>query len=879
MSQTVNDIRRTFLNFFEGRDHLALPSAPLLPQSDPTLLFVNAGMVPFKNIFTGKETPPAPRATTSQKCVRAGGKHNDLDNVGYTARHHTFFEMLGNFSFGDYFKDDAIDAAWTLCTKEFGIEPAKLLVTVYHTDDEAANLWKKIAGLPDERVIRIATNDNFWSMGDTGPCGPCSEIFYDHGEAIPGGPPGSPDEDGDRFIEIWNLVFMQFDQQSDGTRVDLPKPSIDTGMGLERIAAVLQGVHSNYEIDLFRKLINASEEFTGRQEQGDDAVAHRVIADHLRSACFLIADGVTPSNEGRGYVLRRIMRRGMRYAASLGAKEPLMNRLVPALVSEMGGHYQELQRAERLMSDTLRVEEEKFAGLLERGLKLLAEETGKLPSGGVLSGAAAFKLYDTYGFPLDLTKDALRRQGFGLDTDGFEAAMQAQKQRARAGSQFSGQAGDDKIWYDLADDLPATEFTGYTHLRTAGQVQAIIKADARSDHANVGEAIMLVANQTPFYGESGGQTGDAGAATTDSGAKVIITDTKKKHGLHIHLGMVDQGTLRVGEEIDLTVDSIRRAQVQSNHSATHLVHAALRHVLGDHVTQKGSFVGPDSFRFDFSHHQGMTRDEIDAVEAEVNEVIRQNAAGHVALMPYDEAIEAGAMALFGEKYDDEVRVLTLGRNLSFDRPYSVELCGGTHVERTGDIALFAILSEGAVASGTRRIEAVTGEAARAHLKAQAGAALAAAAQLKTSTEDLPLRIEALQDEKKKLEKELVAARKKAATGGAAPKAEDIGGIAFTGAVVDGIPAKELRGLIVEALKSGDKAIAAFVATNEGKASVSIGVAGVTDSLPAPELVKLAVETLGGKGGGGKPDLAHGGGPETAQAQAAIEAVKARVAAG
>ncbi|NRA31270.1 MAG: alanine--tRNA ligase [Parvularculaceae bacterium] len=877
MTASVNDIRSTFLKFFEGREHQVLPSAPLLPQSDPTLLFVNAGMVPFKNIFTGKETPPGPRATTSQKCVRAGGKHNDLDNVGYTARHHTFFEMLGNFSFGDYFKDEAIEAAWTLVTKEFGLDPSKLLVTVYHTDDEAADHWKKIAGLSDDKIIRIPTSDNFWSMGDTGPCGPCSEIFYDHGEGIPGGPPGSPDEDGDRFIEIWNLVFMQFDQQPGGERINLPKPSIDTGMGLERVSAVLQGVHSNYEIDLFQKIIGRSVDLTGRPEEGDDAAAHRVIADHLRSSAFLIADGVTPSNEGRGYVLRRIMRRGMRYAATLGAKDPLMYQLVSTLVGEMGAAYPELQRAENIITDTLRLEEEKFAGLLDRGLKLLSEETDKLSSGGTLPGEAAFKLYDTYGFPVDLTEDALRRDGFALDMDGFEKAMEEQKQRARAASNFSGQAGDDQIWYEIADRAGATEFTGYAHLRTAGQIQAIVKDGEEVDQASEGDELMFVANQTPFYGESGGQIGDAGTATTDAGASLSIMDTKKKNGQHVHVAKLTKGTLKVGEEIDLTVDGARRDKVKSNHSATHLVHAALRNVLGEHVTQKGSFVGPDRLRFDFSHHQGMTRDEIDAVEAEVNEVIRQNAEGDIKLLPYDQAIESGAMALFGEKYDDEVRVLSLGNGLNNDKSYSVELCGGTHVERSGDIALFVIVSEGAVASGVRRIEAFTGEEARAYLKGQAGVAAAAASTLKTSTDKLTGRIEALQEDKKKLEKELVAARKKAATGGAAPKTEEIGGVHFTGAVLDGVPAKELRGLIADALKKNDSSIAAFVAVNDGKASASVGVSpNLTGDHPAPDLVKAMVEALGGKGGGGKPELAHGGGPDADKGQAAVDVVKARL---
>jgi alanyl-tRNA synthetase len=878
MTATVNDIRRTFLDFFESREHKVVPSAPLLPQSDPTLLFVNAGMVPFKNIFTGKETPPAPRATSAQKCLRAGGKHNDLDNVGYTARHHTFFEMLGNFSFGDYFKEQAIENAWTLVTREFGLDPEKLLVTVYHTDDEAADAWKRIAGFPDDKIIRIGTSDNFWSMGDTGPCGPCSEIFYDHGEDIPGGPPGSPDEDGDRFIEIWNLVFMQFDQQKDGSREALPKPSIDTGMGLERIAAVLQDVHSNYDIDLFRAIIDQSKDITGRGEGGEDGAAHRVIADHLRSSAFLVADGVTPSNEGRGYVLRRIMRRAMRYAASLGAKDPLMHQLVPVLVGKMGGSYPELQRSEKLIADTLRLEEEKFAGLLDRGLRLLSDETQKLPEGGTLPGEAAFKLYDTYGFPLDLTADALRRQGYGLDTDGFDEAMAEQKRRARASSNFAGDAGDEKIWYDLADRHGATEFVGYAHARAAGSLLAIVKDGQLTEEATDGDEVLFVTNQTPFYGESGGQTGDSGTAQTDAGAKLAVADTKKKSGLSVHVAKVESGTVKTGDALTLAIDDARRERIKSNHSATHLVHAALRNVLGEHVTQKGSFVGPDRLRFDFSHHQAMTREEIDAVEAEVNAVVQQNDEGVIKLMPYDRAIEEGAMALFGEKYDDEVRVLSLGRALDGAGPYSVELCGGTHVARSGDISLFAIVSEGAVASGIRRIEAVTGEAARRHLKDQANAAQRAASALKTSPDELLGRIEALQEERKRLEKDLVAARKKAATGGSGAKAEAVGDVQYTSAVMEGLPAKELRGMIADALKAGDRAVAAFVAVNDGKASVSVGVSkGLTEQYPAPELVKLAVEALGGKGGGGKPDLAHGGGPDAGKAEDALRAVRERIA--
>jgi alanyl-tRNA synthetase len=879
-AHSLNDIRRTFLSYFEGRGHEVVPSAPLVPQNDPTLLFVNAGMVPFKNVFTGKERRASRRATSSQKCVRAGGKHNDLDNVGYTARHHTFFEMLGNFSFGDYFKEEAIEAAWGLVTGELGLPKDRLTVTVYHTDDEAVDLWRRVAGLPEERIVRIATADNFWSMGDTGPCGPCSEIFYDHGPSIPGGPPGSPDEDGDRFVEIWNLVFMQYDQQADGSREDLPRPSIDTGMGLERIAAVMQGVHSNYETDLFRNLINASEEATGRRAVGEDAAAHRVIADHLRASAFLIADGVTPSNEGRGYVLRRIMRRAMRYANGLGADEPLMTRLVPALVGEMGGAYPELTRASGLIADTLRVEEERFADLLTRGLKLLADETAGLGQGGTLPGEAAFRLYDTYGFPVDLTADALRRQGYGLDEAGFDAAMAEQKARARAAWAGSGDAGGEEAWLGIASDLGPTEFVGYAHETAEGRVVAILCQGERVAEAAAGTTVQVATNQTPFYGESGGQAGDAGTAATEGGVRLRITDAKKKAGLHVHEAVVEAGTLREGGTLTLRVDGARRARVKANHSATHLLHAALRRHLGEHVTQKGSFVGPDGFRFDFSHEGGLSEAEREAVEAEVNAVIRQNAGAKVRYMPYDAAIESGAMALFGEKYGDEVRVLQLGRDPDAPhRPYSVELCGGTHVDRTGDAQLFAITGEGAVASGIRRIEAVTGEAARAHLKRQADAALAAAGLLKVKPEELAERVRALTEERKRLEKELLAARKKAATGGGgAPKAERVGPAAFTAAVLEDVPAKELRGMIAQALKEAEDAVAVFVATNDGKASVSVGVGpALQGSLPAPELVRLAVQALGGSGGGGKPDLAHGGGPDAGAAQGAIDAVRARLA--
>ncbi|WP_041535549.1 alanine--tRNA ligase [Parvularcula bermudensis] len=876
---SVNDIRQAFLSFFEERDHEIVPSAPLVPQNDPTLLFINAGMVPFKNVFTGADKRPYDKAVSAQKCVRAGGKHNDLDNVGYTARHHTFFEMLGNFSFGDYFKEQAIINAWTLLTEVFGLPAEKLLVTIFHTDDEAASLWKKIAGLPEERIIRIATADNFWSMGDTGPCGPCSEIFYDHGPQIPGGPPGSPEEDGDRFIEIWNLVFMQFDQQPDGERLSLPKPSIDTGMGLERIATVLQGIHNNYETDLFRALIDASVDVTGRPATGDDLIAHRVIADHLRAASFLISDGVTPSNEGRGYVLRRIMRRAMRYAHGLGAKDPLLTQLVPALVAEMGGAYPDLIRGQSLVQDTLRVEEERFADLLDRGLKLLADETQSLTPGGTLAGETAFKLYDTYGFPLDLTEDALRRAGYGLDQAGFDAAMAAQKARARASWQGSGDASAETVWFDVKADSGATDFIGYVHEEAEGVVLAMAQNGERVAESGAGEEIAFVTNQTPFYAESGGQAGDAGTAEGEA-VRLVITDTKKGAGsLHVHQARIDKGTLKEGDVLRLKVDGKRRVRIKSNHSATHLVHAALRRHLGDHVTQKGSFVGPESFRFDFSHNDGLTPAQIDEVEAEVNAIIRQNDAGQISLMPYEDAISAGAMALFGEKYEDEVRVLRLGEDPADPaRPYSMELCGGTHVARTGDIALFAIVSEGAVASGVRRIEAVTGEAARAYYKERAASAAAAAAALKVSIADLPARLSQLMDERKKLEKDLVAARKKAALGGGdGPRTETVGDITFVGQVVEGVPAKELRGLIADAKKKYEKVIAAFIATAEDKASLSVGVSdALIEQWPAPDLVRIGVDALGGKGGGGKPDLAHGGGPDAAAAEAALEKIKARL---
>ncbi|MEE4210043.1 MAG: alanine--tRNA ligase, partial [Parvularcula sp.] len=832
---STNDIRRSFLDFFASADHVEVPSAPLVPYNDPTLMFVNAGMVPFKNVFTGLETPPGPRATSSQKCVRAGGKHNDLDNVGYTARHHTFFEMLGNFSFGDYFKEQAILNAWTLLTEEWGLNPDRLTATVYHTDDEAFDLWRKISGLPEERIIRIATSDNFWSMGETGPCGPCSEIFYDHGDHITGGPPGSPDEDGDRFIEIWNLVFMQYDQQADGTRRDLPRPSIDTGMGLERIAAVMQGVHDNYDTDTFKALIAASEGLTGVAAQGEHTASHRVIADHLRSTSFLMADGVLPSNEGRGYVLRRIMRRAMRHAHMLGASEPLMHRLVPALVTEMGQAYPELQRGQSLIEEVLEREETQFRKTLDKGLKLLDEATGDMGEGGELDGETAFKLYDTYGFPYDLTEDALRSRGISVDREGFDAAMARQKEAARAAWKGSGEAASDEIWFDIADRHGASEFTGYSAHSGEGTVVAIVRDGEEIEKAGAGDDVVIVTNQTPFYGESGGQTGDTGTISTPAGLQASVTDTGKPLGrLHTHHTHIQSGEVAVGDNVQLDVDVERRSQIRANHSATHLVHAALRNRLGDHVTQKGSLVAEDRLRFDFSHPKALTADDIAAIEAEVNAEILANQPVATRLMSPDDAVEAGALALFGEKYGDEVRVLSMGRKGGSGREFSVELCGGTHVKATGDIGIFRIISESAVSSGVRRIEALTGDAARRWLVEREEALKAAASAIRAAPEEVPARIGALMEERKRLERELAEAKKALALGGGtsgpAPAADEVvDGVAFSGQVLDGLNPKELRPLLDEAKARLGSGVASIVAVNEGKASIAVAV---TDDLSA-----------------------------------------------
>ena len=880
--QTTNDIRRSFLDYFAAQGHEIVPSAPLIPYNDPTLMFINAGMVPFKNIFTGAETSSFSTATSSQKCVRAGGKHNDLDNVGYTARHHTFFEMLGNFSFGDYFKEQAIVHAWTLITKVWGISPDRLTVTVYHTDDEAFDLWKKIAGLPDERIIRIATNDNFWSMGDTGPCGPCSEIFYDHGAHIAGGPPGSPDEDGDRFVEIWNLVFMQYDQRGEGDRVDLPKPSIDTGMGLERVAAVMQGVHDNYDIDLFKALIAESGSLTGTATTGDNQASHRVIADHLRASSFLVADGVLPSNEGRGYVLRRIMRRGMRHAHLLGAKDPLMHRMVGALTAEMGNAFPELIRAKPLIEETLAREEANFRQTLANGLKLLDAEIADMGEGDILPGETAFKLYDTFGFPYDLTEDALRAQSLGVDREGFDKAMAEQKAAARAAWKGSGDQASDAIWFDIAEREGSTEFTGYTSEAGEGVVVALVKDGAEIEIAHSGDIVMLLTNQTPFYGESGGQMGDAGQLSGADGFAASVTDTRKPLGrLHAHQIEIKSGSVSVGDMVHLVVDKDRRTALRANHSATHLLHKALRHHLGDHVTQKGSLVAPDRLRFDFSHVSALTESEMQAVEADVNAQIRGNSPVTTRLMSPDDAVAAGALALFGEKYGDEVRVLSMGREAELD--YSVELCGGTHVHALGDIGLMAIVSESAVASGVRRIEALTGEAARLWLTDRDAKLKAIAATLKASPEEAVDRVAILVEERKKLERELTEAKKALALagdgGGAkATETETIGEVAFAGQVIQGLHPKELRGLVDQAKKQLSSGVSALVAVNDGRATVAVGVTDdLTERFSAVDLVQAGVAAVGGKGGGGRPDMAQGGGPDGAKADDAIAAIRAVLA--
>jgi alanyl-tRNA synthetase len=890
----VNEIRSTFLNYFAAQGHEIVPSSPLVPRNDPTLMFTNAGMVQFKNVFTGVEKRPYQRATTSQKCVRAGGKHNDLDNVGYTARHHTFFEMLGNFSFGDYFKDRAIELAWNLVTKEFGLPKDKLTATVYIDDDEAFGLWKKIAGLPESRIIRIAGSDNFWQMGDTGPCGPCSEIFYDHGDKVWGGPPGSAEAEGDRFIEIWNLVFMQFEQLAPGVRNPLPKPSIDTGAGLERIAAVLQGKHDNYDIDLFVALIHAIAELTGADPQGEQKASLRVIADHLRASSFLIADGVLPSNEGRGYVLRRIMRRAMRHAQLLGAKDPLMYRLVWALVREMGQAYPELVRAESLIEETLRLEETRFRKTLERGLSILDEKSGSLKKGDMFDGDTAFTLYDTYGFPLDLTQDALRNRGISVDIASFTDAMDRQRAKARAAWAGSGDTASENVWFPLREKLGATEFLGYETETAEGVVGALVKDGKEVESLKAGESGAIVLNQTPFYAESGGQVGDTGLITGE-GVRFRVTDTQKKAGdLFVHLGTVEQGTLKPGTALLLDVDRARRASIRANHSATHLLHEALRQVLGDHIAQRGSLVAPDRLRFDFVHQKPITQDELSRIEDIANDVVLENGEVTTRLMGVDDARDSGARALFGEKYGDEVRVVSMG-NASRDGAasnalgWSVELCGGTHVRRTGDIGLITVTNESAVSSGVRRIEALTGRHARHHANDTIALAKSAAGELRTTIDEMPARIASLMEERKKLERDLSDARKKLAMGGGASLngaaastaagVREVGNVKLMMRSVEGIEMKDLKSLVDDGKKQLGSGVVAIVGvTGEGKAGVVVGVTSdLTSRYNAVDLVRVASEALGGKGGGGRPDMAQAGGPDGAKASAALDAIEKAVA--
>jgi alanyl-tRNA synthetase len=881
----VNDIRSAFLGYFAREGHEVVPSSPLVPRNDPTLMFTNAGMVQFKNVFTGLEKRPYSRAVTAQKCVRAGGKHNDLDNVGYTARHHTFFEMLGNFSFGDYFKERAIELAWNLVTKEFGLPADKLLATVYIDDDEAFKLWRKISGLPEQKILRIAGSDNFWAMGDTGPCGPCSEIFYDHGDKIWGGPPGTPEAEGDRFVEIWNLVFMQYEQLAGSKRVDLPRPSIDTGLGLERMAAVLQGTYDNYKIDLFVALIDAIADLTGVNPEGEQKASHRVIADHLRASAFLIADGVLPSNEGRGYVLRRIMRRGMRHAELLGAKEPLMWKLVPLLVREMGQAYPELHRAEALIAETLKLEEVRFRNTLERGLAILDEASKSLKKGDMFDGVTAFTLYDTYGFPLDLTQDALRPRGIGVDVAAFTDAMEEQRKKARASWAGSGEAADDAVWFGLREKHGATEFLGYDTETAEGVVAALVRDAKEVGALKKGESGAVVLNQTPFYGESGGQVGDTGLLKAD-GVRFKVTDTQKYAGdLFAHVGTVEEGTVQVGAALALEVDHTRRGAIRKNHSATHLLHEALRQVLGDHVAQKGSLVAPDRLRFDFSHPKPMSGDEIERVEDIANDIVLQNAPVVTRLLSRDDAVASGARALFGEKYGDEVRVVAMGEGGGNTMGWSVELCGGTHVSRTGDIGLISVVGDSGVAAGVRRIEALTGNAARANANYFARLAKTTASELRVPLEDVPSRVAALLEERKRLERELTDAKKKLAmSGGSKSDSADgvrtVGNVKLMARAVEGIELKDLRSLADEGKKKVGSGIVAIVGvTGDGKAGLVVGVTeDLVTRFNAVDLVKKGAEILGGKGGGGRPDMAQAGGPDGSKADAALAAIEAALGA-
>ncbi len=874
---SVNDIRSSFLSYFARNGHEEVASSPLVPRNDPTLMFTNAGMVQFKNVFTGVEKRDYVRATTSQKCVRAGGKHNDLDNVGFTARHHTFFEMLGNFSFGDYFKEHAIELAWNLLTKEWGLPKEKLTATIYEDDDEAMALWKKIAGLPEDRIVRLGAKSNFWQMGDTGPCGPCSEIFYDHGDKYWGGPPGSPEEDGDRFVEIWNLVFMQFEQFADGSRTSLPKPSVDTGSGLERVAAVMQGTNNNYEIDLFKSLVSSTMHATNFN--GDPTTPSlRVISDHVRAMSFLIAEGVLPSNEGRGYVLRRIMRRAMRHATLLGATDPVIHKIVPTLVKEMGQAYPELVRGEQMIEETVRLEEQRFLKTLSRGLVILDDATAGLKEGDMLEGVTAFKLYDTYGFPLDLTQDALRTRGINVDLSGFEDAMARQRAEARKSWAGSGEASEDKVWFAVADQVGPTEFLGYETETAEGAVTALVKGGAMVDALKAGEEGYVVLNQTPFYGESGGQVGDTGSLSGE-GIAATVTDTVKHNGVFGHKVKVTEGTIKLGSPLALLVDHDRRSAIRANHSATHLLHEALRLVLGDHVAQKGSMVSADRLRFDFVHTKPVTPQELAQVEEIANDIVLQNSPVETRLMGVEEAKESGARALFGEKYGDEVRVVSMGDPTGNAVGWSVELCGGTHVRRTGDIGLITVLGDSGVAAGVRRIEALTAKGARQHARTNANLVAGVADALHVGTHEVFTRIEALQENLKKAERALSDANKKLALGGGgsvpASADETVNGVTYVGRAVEGISAKDVKGLVdSEKKRIGSGVVTVVLKGEDGRGTVAVGVTDdLTGKYSAGELIKLATAALGGQGGGGRPDMAQGGGPDGAKGAEAIAAVR------
>ncbi len=887
MAKTLNEIRETFLKYFEKNGHRIVESSNLVPNNDPTLMFANSGMVQFKNVFTGLEKRDYQTATTSQKCVRAGGKHNDLENVGYTPRHHTFFEMLGNFSFGDYFKERAIELAWNLITKDFGIDKNKLYVTVFHEDDEAFNFWKKIAGFSDDRIIRIATSDNFWSMGETGPCGPCSEIFFDHGDHLKGGLPGSKDEDGDRFIEIWNLVFMQFEQVTKDKRINLPKPSVDTGMGLERIAALLQGTHDNYETDHFKKIISSTSEITKIKPNEKNLSSFRVIADHLRASSFLIAEGVLPSNEGRGYVLRRIMRRGMRHSHLLGSKEPIFFNIFKTLMEEMKDNYPELQRAESLIKETLKMEEEKFLVLLDRGIKILNDEISKIDK--VLPGDVAFKLYDTYGFPLDLTEDILKNNSLRIDNEKFHSLMKESRELAKKNWKGSGDSAIDDIWFGVREKLGATEFLGYETNQAEGVVLSLFKDNKEVDQLNSGEEGMIIVNQTPFYGESGGQVGDVGEIISGE-FKFEVSDVQKKLGdLFVHYGKVKSGSIKLNNNVEMKINVLRRDNIRAYHSATHLLHESLRRVLGEHVTQKGSLVEPERLRFDFSHMKPISSDEINKIETYVNSMVEKQSEVKTRLMTPKEAVENGALALFGEKYGEEVRVLSMGNEES--KYFSTELCGGTHVRNTGDIGKFKIISQSSIAAGVRRIEALRDKQLDDYLKNKEKLSGLSAQKDEETIKELSEKIIKLgenpnldnEDQKgliKELSKQLEQLSVKSILDDKSKniiKDETINGVKIRLQKVEDLPPKDLRKLVDNGKKELNEGIVVVFASKDEKVGLAVGVTQkLTEKYDAVQFAKLGSETIGGKGGGGRKDFAQAGGQDKSKIDEALEKIKSLV---